>query len=225
MIYTVSTPATDGAATMPRLHELCFFLVFALFAHTLHASDPLVPRKAEDVQPIAVGAQLPSFTFVTADEKPFQLDDAIKQSPVLLVIYRGSWCPYCNTHLAELRKIEKNIAELGIQMFAISPDLPKYLRETGDKHNPAYTLLSDSKMVAAKALGLAFKVDSATRQKYKTYDIDLQRNSGEQHHLLPVPAAILVDKTKKVNFIFYAPDYKSRIDNGVLLAAAKAMME
>ncbi|SMF61112.1 Peroxiredoxin [Alteromonadaceae bacterium Bs31] len=202
--------------------SITIFSVLLLFAAQVAFAEDL-PKNAKDVHPIAVGERIPDLNFLTADEKNFKLNTALKQAPALLILYRGSWCPYCNTHLAELRKIEKEISEMGIQIYAISPDLPKYLTVTDERHKPAYTLLSDSSMTAAKALGLAFKVNKFTRIKLKAHDIDLERSSGEGHHLLPVPAAILVDKKGRVDFIFYAPDYKIRIDNEVLLAAAKSL--
>lgn len=183
-----------------------------------------IADKPEDVRPIMVGEKIPRLTLTSIDNKRFDLNKALASQPTLLIFYRGGWCPYCNTHLADLRKIENELDAKGVQILAISPDLPKYLRETDEKHHPAYQLLSDSKMKAAEALGLAYTVSGGTRIKYKAFGIDLERNSGEDHHLLPVPAAILVDTSQRVSFIFYAPDYKIRVENSVILAAVDALL-
>ncbi len=42
-------------------------------------------------------------------------------------------------------------------------------------------------MEAAKAFGLAYKVDEATLKSLEGYGIDLKENSGEHHEMLPVP--------------------------------------
>ena len=79
-------------------------------------------------------------------------------------------------------------------------------------------------MASAKALGLAFQVDAETLKLYQSYNIDLERNSGQKHHLLPVPAALLVNTDGVVTFTFVAPNYKVRVDNDVILAAAKSLI-
>lgn len=198
-------------------------LLMGLFADGAFARD--LPKSAADIDPIMVGETLPPITLTDIQGKPFDLNKSVQQKPALLIFYRGGWCPYCNRHLAELRKIEKDLINMGFQIIAISPDLPEFLKLTSEKNELSYGLYSDSSMAASQALGLAFELDAATLKKYQEYDIDLEKNSGQKHHLLPVPAALLVDTQGKVTFAFIAPDYKVRVDNDVILAAAKAQLK
>lgn len=183
-----------------------------------------VAASAAEIHPILVGAELPDVTLKNIDSQTVKLRDIAAQKPSVLIFYRGGWCPYCNTHLADLRKIEGDLQALGFQVLAISPDQPQFLKETVSKHQLGYTLLSDSTMAASKALGLAFKVDDVTLDKYQEYGIDLEKNSGQSHHLLPVPAVILANTKGEVTFTFVAPDYKVRLDKDILLAAAQAQV-
>lgn len=211
---------------------LRFLLVFLFIAQAnTSQADPStdspspadIPAKAEDVHPIMVGQMVPDDIQIRdIDGNEIKLNDVIKKKPTLLIFYRGSWCPYCNTHLAALRDIERPLEKMGFQIIALSPDLPEYLKKSTDKFDLKYKLYSDAAMNAAKALGLAYEVDEKTRDLYVDYGIDLEKNSGQSHHLLPVPAAILVNPFGKVTFTFVAPDYKVRVENDVLLAAAKA---
>lgn len=198
-------------------------LITALcLAFSAHAFAGGVPEKAEDTNPIKVGQTLPEITLKDINGKDVALKKLAAQQKTLLVFYRGGWCPYCNRHLSDLRKVESDLKTLGYQIVAISPDLPENLKESLDKNKLEYQLLSDSKADAAKALGIAFKVDAETNKKYLGYGIDLEKASGEKHRILPIPAAILLDTTGKVDFIFSSPDYTVRVDQDVLLAAAKS---
>jgi len=85
-----------------------------------------------------------------------------------------------------------------------------------------YVLLSDSKMTAASAFGIAYKVNDDTLKALKNYGIDIEESSGERHHLLPVPSVFLVGKSGRIEFQYVNPDYKVRLDPDVLLAAAEA---
>ena len=83
--------------------------------------------------------------------------------------------------------------------------------------NYAFTLLSDSKMEAGKAFGIAFDVNNEKFGKF------LSQASGEEHQLLPVPSVYIVEKGGKVAFQYVNPDYRVRIDPQTVLAAAKAL--
>jgi peroxiredoxin len=108
-------------------------------------------------------------------------------------------------------------------VLAISPDRPEKLKTVEEKSKGKYTLLSDSSMEAAKALGLAFKLDDDTVSKYKQFGIDLASASGETHGLLPVPAVYVLDRKGKILFEYINPEYQVRIPPEVVLAAAKAL--
>ena len=74
--------------------------------------------------------------------------------------------------------------------------------------------------------GLAFRVDEALVDRYKTeYGIDLEAASGRTHHELPVPAAYIVDTSGKIRSDYVNPDYKVRIDPQKLLLQARAALE
>ncbi|TDJ00934.1 MAG: methyltransferase domain-containing protein [Deltaproteobacteria bacterium] len=124
--------------------------------------------------------------------------------------------------MGQLQKIESQLVELGYKIIAISPDQPDKLRATIRKHDLAYLLLSDSKMIAARAFGIAFRVDAATLDRYRGFGIDLQAASGEKHQLLPVPSVFVVGTDAVIRFRYSNPDYTVRIEPDALLEAARA---
>ena len=124
--------------------------------------------------------------------------------------------------MGQLQAITDELVKLGYQIVAISPDRPEKLRASVKKNELAYVLLSDSKMTAARAFGIAYKVDDETLKLYDKYEIDLEEASGEKHHELPVPSVFLVGRSGKIDFEYVNPDYKVRLDPDVLLAAAKS---
>jgi hypothetical protein len=60
------------------------------------------------------------------------------------------------------------------------------------KHQLTYTLLSESDLTAARAFGLAWRVNDETLTRMKGYGIDLETATGCKHHMLPVPAAYVI---------------------------------
>ena len=195
----------------------------------LSATLTLVPAvfaapapNADAVRPALIGTQIPNANLRGVDGKAFDLKAAMAKAPTVLVFYRGGWCPYCNAQLAGLAKSAEQLKAMGYQIIGVSPDSPAELKKTIGKNQLDYTLVSDSKAQLIDAMGLGFVVDAETIEKYKGYGIDLEKSSGETHHILPVPAVYLADKDGLIKFSYVNPNYKVRLESGVLLAAAKA---
>ena len=199
---------------------LLFFSASAAY-NALPETKNKVADSPNNICPLLTGAAIPKTELQAIDGKSFDLNKAVSEKPTLLIFYRGGWCPYCNKHLQALQEIEKDMIGLGYQILAVSMDRPEKLSETLGKDHLTYTLLSDSKANAVKAFGLAYKLDDETLAKYKTYGIDIEGDSGEKHHILPVPAAFIIGTDGIIKFEYINPDYKVRIDAGLLLSAAK----
>lgn len=200
---------------------LLLFMTVAILTPVAHAQSSYA-EEATKVTPVLTGTTIPGATVKTTEGKSVDIKSLVAQKPTVLIFYRGGWCPYCNAHLAELQKIEQQLVDMGYQILAVSPDRPEILKKSIDKHNLNYTLLSDSPMRLTKAFGLAFQVDKSTVERYKKSGIDLEKNSGFSHHLLPVPAVYLINPDGLITFRYVNPNYKTRINSEVLLSAAKA---
>ncbi len=204
--------------------KTCLRFIIGAAALLLQASCAQVgnvPDTAEAVQPLKVGATVPDVALTTPDGTSFfPVAEASKQ-PLVMIFYRGGWCPFCTLHIAELGQIEGELRDLGLRIVAVSPDRPEKLAEGMEQEELKYTLLSDSSMAAARAFGVAFRVDNATVEAYKGYGIDLEDASGETHHLLPVPAVFVIGSDARINFVYANADYKVRLSGEALLEAAR----
>ena len=184
-----------------------------------------IHASADLVQPLMAGMKAPEFTLKDAENQPFQFNAQALDKPVVLTFFRGGWCPYCNLHLSELRLAEKQLKEMGFNIWFISIDKPELLLESLDDPDIGYTIYSDSSLHATRAFGLAFRVDDELNKRYLKYNIDLELASGEKHHVLPAPATYIIGTDGIINFAYINPDYKVRLHPDVLVAAAKAYIE
>lgn len=183
-----------------------------------------IHSSAEQVQPLFPGMAAPEFTVRDAEGTEFKYA-AKSDKPIVLTFFRGGWCPYCNLYLSELRLAEKQLVKMGFDVWFISIDKPEYLLASLDDPDIGYTLYSDSSLQASRAFGIAFQVDDKLAEKYLTYNIDLEKASGENHHVLPAPATFIIGTDGVINFTYVNPDYKVRLHPDVLLAAAKAYQD
>ncbi len=181
------------------------------------ARDP-----AMEISPPLLGSIIPRASVRRSDGSEVAIQALLENQHTVLIFYRGGWCPYCMTHFQEIAKVESQLIKLGYQIIAVSPDQPEKLRQVMVEQKPKFMLVSDSRVDLADKLGIAFKVDKPTIQKYDEYGIDLEAWSGERHHRLPVPAVFLVDPAGRIVYQHVNPDYKQRLDGETLLSAAKA---
>jgi peroxiredoxin len=189
---------------------------------TASQEDP--PLRAEDVRPLSAGERAPTARLRRVNGELVDLKEMYREKPTMLVFYRGGWCPYCSVQLGHLAKAEAELVALGYQVLAISPDGPEALRESVEKPEFEYELLSDSEMTLAKAFGVAFRVDDQTVEQYRGFGIDLGKASGRDHHLLPVPAVYIIDTEGVIRFAHWDADYKERLEAAILIDAARRAM-
>lgn len=169
---------------------------------------------AEEAAKIAlnVGAQMPSFTLNDASGKPVSSDDLLKQGNLVLVFYRGAWCPYCNTYLRKLQKNLKAIEAAGGKLVAVSVENPDKSMTVVGKNELEFTVLSDPKLELARKFGIVYQLSPETDEKYKGYGIDLVNQNGTETPDLPLSATYIVKQNGVIGYAFLEPDYKVRAE-------------
>jgi peroxiredoxin len=205
---------------MTKLLKRSLLILLILFMGCSH-TDRGFEDSPQKVNPLLNGQMAPEVSLRDLNGTEVGLGKVLSAGPTVLVFYRGGWCPYCNLQLKGLRKIMNKTKKLGYQIVAISPDRPEKMNESKGKQKINYTLLSDSKLLAAQKFGLAYKLNPKTLKKFKKYGIDLVGASGETHFSLPVPAVYILDTKGKIHFSYVNPDYKTRIHEKILLSALK----
>lgn len=193
------------------------FLCALLF--TGYTVTAQIPEKAENISPLLIGEKIPSAKLTAGDGRQYDLSILLSEKPSVLLIYRGGWCPYCNSHLSDIQEAEKDILELGYQIIAVSPDSPENLSGSLEKEKLNYLLLSDADGSLIKEMGLAFTAP----QRYG--GMLLKASGGLNNGFLPVPAAFVVDIKGVIQFEHINPDYSTRISSNLLLAVLKALQE
>lgn len=200
---------------------LILFLLATVVVKSAYAEERSVAASAKDTVPLKAGDTMPDVSVNDVEGMAVKLRSIHADHPVVIVFFRGSWCPICTRHFQELIKVHPETVRLGATMVAISPDTEENTRDHTAELMTPFPLYSDSDLVATKAFGLAFKVDDSTITKYKGFGIDLEKASGRDHHALPVPAVYLVDKSGRIVFAHSNPDYTKRLDTDTILTELK----
>ena len=168
---------------------------------------------------IPVGGQAPDAAVREADGREVRLREAGKPGPVLLVFYRGGWCPYCNSQIHELTTAYPEYQKRGVTPVAISVDRAEESAKTQATYAIPFPVLSDPELAAHRAYRVLHQADEAEFARLKGFGIDLEKASGQGHHVIAVPSIFVIDRKGVVRWAHADPDYKVRPSTAQVLAA------
>lgn len=171
---------------------------------------PLFSVAQNSPQGLQVNEKAPVFSAKDQSGKKISLQDQLKKGPVVLVFYRGQWCPYCNKQLKRLEDSLAFINNKGAILIAVTPEKPENISKTIDKTKATYSVLFDEGLKIMKSYDVAFAVDSNTVERYKGFGIDLKEANGSNGANLPVPALFIINREGIIIYRHFNPDYKQR---------------
>ena len=81
-----------------------------------------------------VGDRAPAIVLPDAHGRSFDVASFLKKGPVVLIFYRGGWCPYCNLELKAYQSLLSRFTAAGASLVAISPEKPNDTVSTSEKN-------------------------------------------------------------------------------------------
>jgi peroxiredoxin len=154
-----------------------------------------------------------AYDFKAKDQSGIEvsLRDLRKKGNVVVLFYRGYWCPYCNRELKRFSDSLQFITAKGAQVVAITPESNFTIDSTISRTGAVFPILFDSAMLIAKKYEVAYKVDDLTYGRYKNAGMDLLKINKQKEAYLPVPAVYIVNKDGSVTFRYFNADFRRRV--------------
>ena len=206
-----------NSKTSKAIQGLILAIIFTLNSSDMNAQDY---RSAKEAEGLSVGTAAPVFNALDANNNTFSLKAALEQGPVVLIFYRGFWCPVCNKHLSKIQDSLKLIEEKGAKVIAISPEKPEYLGKMEKKTGAEFTLLYDEGYKISDAYDVTFKPNKGTLITYNTIlGAKLKKTHSDESQRLPIPATYVIDQSGTITWRQFNPDYKKRSNVADILQA------
>ena len=159
---------------------------------------------------LKVGELAPMFSAKNQEGKKIELKKLLKNGDVVMLFYRGQWCPYCNQQLKKVNDSLQFISAKGATVLAITPETGENVRKTIEKTNASFSIIEDENLAIMKSYKVNFAVDENTIAKYKNYGIDFDKANGSNSSNLPVPATYIIGKDGKIKYAFFDVNYTKR---------------
>jgi peroxiredoxin len=165
-----------------------------------------------------VGDKVPDFTLNNQMSKPVSLYKELEKGPVVLIWYRGGWCPYCNITLHYLQERLPDITKAGGSLMALTPELPDKSMNTTEKHSLDFLVLSDIANKVGKEYGVVFELTPEVAALYQEA-FDLHGYNGDESNELPLAATYVIDQKGIIQYAFLDADYRNRAEPDDIIAA------
>ena len=176
-----------------------------------------------DILKIHAGDTAPDFTLPNPTGTDVSLSELLRDHRVVLVFYRGAWCPYCNLALAQYQGILDQIKAQRATLVAVSPQNPDHSLSIQEKNGLQFDVLTDTGNRVARQYTTVFRNGDAPVATMGALGIDFDRFYDDDAREIPVPAVFVVEQNGTVSFAqTEGGDYRNRTEAADVLRALGA---
>ncbi|WP_430817261.1 peroxiredoxin-like family protein [Carboxylicivirga sp. RSCT41] len=192
------------------------------YVDIMHKATRQLKESGIQEKVLKVGDKIPDFELPNQDGILVKASELYQKGPLIITFYRGFWCPYCNTDLANLKKYVPEIEELGGAMIAVSPEKEIHSKKIIETQKLNFDILMDQSNGVAEQFGLKFFIPNELKELYRdVFNIPLNEYHGDEEWSLPMPARFLIDQDGIIRFAESNPDYTIRPEPDDLMAVLK----
>jgi len=151
---------------------------------------------------LGLGDYLPDFALADASGRRWTSAELLDRGPLVLALFRGGWCPYCDLTMVALEEARPAIEALGAQAVGIMPEGAEQIAATVRQRGIGYLMLSDPANLYARTCGLAYELSPNHIRIHRERGRNFPALHGDTKWRLPVPAVFVVQPDARVVFAF-----------------------
>jgi peroxiredoxin len=184
----------------------------------------LLVETADRSRFVKVGDAVAPFSLPEVQGGTVTLDALVADGPAVLIFFRFAGCPACNIALPYYqRQLYPLLREAGASLVAISPQVPTRLIEIKQHHNLPFAVASDLGNKLGRRFGILYSFDEPSRQAALAKGHAIGEVTGTGTWELPMPTALVIDRTRVVRFADVTPDWLARTEADVIIDAVRAL--
>ena len=169
------------------------------------------------------GDVFPEFVLPDAEGNLVLASELLTKGPLVVVFFRGDWCPFCKETLTALNHILPDITACGARLVALTFDTGPYVDADWRGLNLRFPVLSDVDGGTALTCGTMFRVPDALRSYYESLNIDIGARHGDTAWFLPIPATFIVGQDGIIRHVFASGDVTARMEPEEILTCLRAI--
>ena len=214
-------PLKDKLATLRKEYESKWAQPHELEA--IHRSiDELITGDAAS-RALKAGDVAPEFSLMDSEGNLVSSHQLLVRGPLVVVFYRGVWCPYCNLELQALEDSRSEIEWRGARMVAVSQQTEVFSKKAQETNSLGFPILSDLGGTVSAQFGIRWTVPEYLRESHREVNAELPQYNGDQSWTLPMPARFLIGRDGIIVYAEVNPDYTKRPEPSDMFAVLDAL--
>lgn len=168
---------------------------------------------SDESQPrgLKVGDFAPELVLTTSTGEKLNLASLYKNQALVIIFYRGYWCPSCSRYLSEFSDRSTELETAGAKLLAITPETYENTRTTADKTGINFTIISDPDGAVMQAFDVLFKVTDKYQSMIETnLNASISETNASKKAILPVPATFIINTDGTIVYKHFELDYNNR---------------
>lgn len=168
---------------------------------------------------LEVGQKIPEVSVNIQSREEIPLHELYGEQPLVVIFYRGNWCPACNKHLLEFTERGGEIEEAGAKILIVTPESHENIQKNKEETGNDFMVVSDVDGSIMTAFDVDFEVTKDYQQKIQDkFDTSISQNNTSKEAVLPVPATYIINRNGEVVYKHFNPDYTVRASIDDILA-------
>jgi peroxiredoxin len=180
-------------------------------------------RVAEDA--LGIGDYLPDFELSDGQGRLWTSSELLDRGPLVLALFRGDWCPYCDLTMVALEEARPAIQALGAYVAGVLPGHREHVAEVTTRRGLAYPLLCDPANAYARTCGLTYELSPGHIRLHRERGRNFPALHGDTEWRLPVPAVFVAQPNARIVFAFTDADPARWPDPEELVASLDEMRD
>lgn len=165
---------------------------------------------------LRAGEYAPAFTLCGDQDARVTSASLLKHGPLVMLFYRGSWCPHCQAELAAVEAALPALHAAGARVIAVSPEI--HPARAGRQ----LEMLSDPHNRVADLFGLTYALSIDATAAYQQAGKDLVVINGDDSWTLPLVARFVIAPDRLVLYSQVHADHTVRADPANVLPVLNA---
>ncbi len=155
----------------------------------------------EEIYPegLSQGEIAPEFQGQDQYGNTVSLTSLMEQGDVVLVFFRGTWCPMCSQHIAALEDSLNQIRSKGATVVTITPERPEFKGENDFKISTNIPVIYDEDLSIMNKYNVAYTMSLGNQRIFDMAGVDFEELYGTPGKM-PIPATYIIGNDGKVKY-------------------------
>ncbi|MCS7077720.1 MAG: peroxiredoxin family protein [Bacteroidia bacterium] len=184
---------------------------------------PVFLLAQQDIEGLKIGDKAPQFVAVDNHAMPIYLNRLLKQGPVVLMFYHGSWSNSSLTQLRNLQDSLRMIYDMGGEVIAITTESMENIIKMSNKMQTKFPIISDKNRMISMKYKIGKDMESSKLEEYKKKGYDIKKMTSDGTAFVSMPATYIIGQDGIIKAAFVSKDYE--ITPSIHYIIAKLMEE